>query len=553
MIDIPGWVPIQQGAMLVAFLLAGIAVYAVDRPGGRWGAALRRRFLFGIPWGTVVTVAFVVAVYLFVQDGLRHWYSPVTLPFRAWSYFYPLGIVTAPFSHNGAGHLLGNLAATLTLAPLAEYAWGHYPRERGSASMSSRRTNPYVRAFVVFPAAVLVVGLATSVFALGPIIGFSGVVFAFAGFALVNYPLKTVVALAAGRALRLVYNAMQEPTVTASGHPTYVTPWWADIAIQGHALGLFIGVILGLYVVRMRPSVERPSALKLWTGSVLFAVSQSMWAIYWYRGGETYVLYRAVGVALVAVLALLVVFAAVASDRPALTGVFGGQFSFRRWQAGAACLVVVAAAVSGPAVPYNLYTTDGGELPGEPVRVEDYEVTYAEGVQNGMVSAYQVDAFGETTNVKTSGVIVKSESRGIWTTAASKGRLAFAGKVPITLGGLGWRETVYAERDGWNAVDGGTAYRVHLRDDGESRVVYVSDAATAGPVVGGRNISVVPTADGYYVEVERRDETVSAPLPNEGESVTVNQITFTREKNRVYAEFGGTRVRVLKKERYRGS
>jgi membrane associated rhomboid family serine protease len=553
MIDVPAGLPIRRGAIVVAFLLAGGAVYAADRPGGRWGAALRRRFLFGVPWGTVVTVGFVLGVYLFLQGGLRHWYAPVTIPFRAWSYFYPLGMAAAAFSHNGAGHLIGNLVGTLTLAPLAEYAWGHYPRERGSTSLSSWRSNPYVRAFVIFPAAVVVVGLVTAAFALGPIIGFSGVVFAFGGFALVNYPLRTVVALAAGRTLRVVYSAFRQPTLTASGRPAYITPWWADIAIQGHALGLFVGVILGLFVVRMRPSVDRPTALKLWAGSVLFAVSQSMWAVYWYRGNDTYVLYRAVGISLVVALSLLIVFAAVASDRPALTRAFGGQFSFRRWQAGAACLVIVAAAVSGPAIPYNLYTADGSDLPGEPIRVADYEVTYAEDVPNGMVAAFEISAFGETTSVNTSGVIVRSEARGIWTTAVTEGRLRFAGEVPVTLGGVGWRETVYARRDGWVATGGGTAYRVSLTEDGETRVVYVSDPVTVGPVIAGREISVVPTVDGYYLAVEFRGETLSAPVPAKNESVTVGRLAFVREKNRIYAVYEETRVRVLRKERYRGS
>ena len=49
--------------------------------------------------------------------------------------------------------------ATAAFAPLAEYAWGHFPRGRGTTSFGSWRTNPYVRAFVVFPAAVFVVGV----------------------------------------------------------------------------------------------------------------------------------------------------------------------------------------------------------------------------------------------------------------------------------------------------------------------------------------------------------------------------------------------------------
>jgi membrane associated rhomboid family serine protease len=552
MFESPDLVTVQRAAVVAAFAVAALAVYLLDRPSGRWSRRLRRRFVLGVPWGTLVSVVLVLAVYLFVQGGLRHWYAPVVLPFRAWSYFYPLGMVTAPFAHSGASHLVGNLVGTVTLAPLAEYAWGHFPRDRGSESFASWRTNPYVRAFVVFPAVVVVVGLVTSFFSLGPIIGFSGVVFAFAGASLVNYPFTTVVVLAAGRVVRVVYNALQNPTLTASGRPAYVSPWWADIAIQGHALGLFAGVLLGLYVVRRRDAADRPSASRLWAGTLLYAVSQSMWAVYWYRGGETYVLYRAVGVVLVVALSLLVVATVVASDRYLARDAFGGAFAIRRWQVGAACLVVAAAAISGPAVPYNLYAASDDDLPGQELSVRDYEVTYAEDVPNGMVAVFDVDAFGETTSVNASGVVVRSDRRGIWTTAATKGRLAFEGQVPVRLGGVGWRETVFAVRDGWVVADAKTAYRVGLVQNGTTRIVYLSDPVTAGPVVAGRNVSVVPSDEGYLLEVSADNRTLTGRLPAKNRTRTLGGLTFVREKQNLYVEHDETRLKIAKKETYKG-
>ena len=538
---------------VVAALLASFAAaLAVDRPSGL-GARLRRRFVLGLPWGTLLAAGFVLVVYLLLQGGLGNWYAPVTVPFRAWSYFYPLGMLTAAFSHNGPNHLIGNLVGTLTLAPLAEYAWGHFPRRRGTQTFSSLRTNPYVRAFVAVPAAVLVVGLVTSVFAVGPIIGFSGVVFAFAGVALVNYPLGTVIALVAGGALRLVYNALRVPTLTASGRPAYITPWWADIAIQGHALGLLIGVLVGLWIVRTRPRGDRPSARRLWLGALLVAVEQSLWAVYWYRGGETYVLYRAAGVVLVAALAVLVVVAVVARDDPLFAWEFGGDSGVvRNWQVAAGVLLLATAALAGPAVPTNLFTAGVGELPGEERTVRDYEVTYAENVENGLVSVVDVEAFGETTAVNTSGVIVRSTERGIWTTAVPKGRVAFDGRVAVRVGGVGWRETVYAQRDGWQVLGGGTAYRVGL-DDGESgRVVYTSEPVTAGPTLAGRNVTVVPTREAYRLRVTRHNgtvnETVAVPAANG--SVTVDGLRFDRSDSRVTVSYNGTRLRLLTRETY---
>ena len=540
------------GVAVVVSLLGSLAVaFLVDRP-SELGARLRERFVLGVPWGTLVSAAFVLGVYLVVQGGLRNWYTPVTIPFRAWSYFYPLGMVTAAFSHNGANHLLGNLVGTLTLAPLAEYAWGHFPRNRGAQTFSSVRTNPYVRGFVAFPAAVLVVGLLSSVFAIGPVIGFSGVVFAFAGVALVNYPLGTVVALIGGDAIRLVYNALRTPILTASGRPAYISPWWADIAIQGHALGLLIGVLVGVAIVRSGGG-GRPSARRLWLGAFLVAVEQSLWAVYWFRGGDTFVLYRAAGVVLVAGLAVVVVLAVAASDDPLFEWDLGVDTGVvRNWQVAAGVLLLSTAAIAGPAVPANLFTADSAELPGDEWTVRDYEVTYAENVRNGMVSVVEVDAFGETTAVNTSGVIVRSETRGIWTTVVPKGRLAFDGRIPVRVGGVGWRETVYAQRDGWAVLGGGTAYRVGL-DDGESgRVVYTSGPVTAGPTLDGRNVTVEPTPEAYRLRVTRENGSVNrtATLPANNGSVTIDGLRFTRESSTVSVSYNRTQLELLTRETY---
>jgi membrane associated rhomboid family serine protease len=538
---------------VVAALLVSVAVaFLVDRP-SVFGARLRERFVLGVPWGTLLSAGFVLAVYLLLQGGLRNWYSPVTIPFRAWSYFYPTGVLTAAFAHNGANHLIGNLIGTLTLAPLAEYAWGHFPRRRGSQTFSSFRTNPYVRGFVAFPAAVIAVGFLTSVFAIGPIIGFSGVVFAFAGVALVNYPLGTVIALVGGGALRLVYNALRTPTLVAMGRPAYISPWWADIAIQGHALGLLIGVLLGLWIVRTRRADDRPSARRLWLGALLVAVEQSLWAVYWFRGGETYVLYRAAGVVLVALLAVLVVLAVVARDDPLFEWELGADSGVvRNWQVAAGVLLLATAAVAGPAVPANLFTAEAGELPGEERTVRDYEVTYAENVENGLVSAVDVEAFGETTAVNTSGVIVRSTDRGIWTTAVPKGRLAFTGRVAVRLGGVGWRETVYAQRDGWQVLGAGAAYRVGLGDRDAMQVVYTSEPVTAEPTLAGRNVTVVPTREAYRLRVTRHNGSVNETVafPGKNESVTVDGLRFDRNVSRVTVSYNGTRLRLLTQETY---
>ncbi|NHX36421.1 MULTISPECIES: rhomboid family intramembrane serine protease [Halolamina] len=571
-----GGVPwaLLQRLFVVGALLGGAAL-ALTLDDGRLLTRLRERFVFGVPWGTVVTVLGILGVYLFVQGGYGHWYRPVVLPFRAWSYFEPLGMLVAGFAHAGPGHLLGNLFGALTLAPVVEYAVGHYPPEQRdpdvpvagvepppepSASrgrLDALRRNPKARAFLLFPLAVAVVGVVLTLFTVGAVIGFSGVVFAFAGFALARYPLAAVLALVASDLLNLVYNALQNPTVTASGRSRFVTPWWADIAIQGHAIGLLVGVVLAAVLLRRRDGTT-PSPTRLWSGGVLLAASQSLWAVYWYRGGTEYVLYRAAGLGLVALAATVIVVAVAGPDWSPFspgsgeTTTDGDESRLRDLsvrQLGLVAIVITAALFSGPAVAVNLVSTEG-DLPGEPATVRGYEVTYAEGVENEMVSAIPVTLFGETTQVTTSGVIVANPDRKIWLSVVPRGRLAANGRATVVVGGIGWRDTVTAVRRGWTAVGGDTAYAVALDHDAQRRTVFTSAPAQAEPRIAHQNVSVAAGNDSFYLLVSEGNETVRRPLPGTNESVTVRNVTFYGEDGRVVAVHNGTRVTVLREETY---
>jgi membrane associated rhomboid family serine protease len=556
---VPAWVPAQEAVAAVAFLTA-LAV-ALRADGGRVGSALRRRFLLGVPWGTVTACLGVLAVYLFVQGGLGNWHRPVTIPFRAWSYFYPLGLVTSAFTHTGTSHLIGNLLGALAYGTLAEYSLGHYPTERGATSFGSAWTNPYVRAFLLIPGAVVVVGLFTAAFSIGPVIGFSGVVFAFAGYAVVSYPLATVLASAATRVGNVVYAALTSPQPLFESRPVFSTPWFADIALQTHALGFLLGVLVALGVAARRGD-DLPPLSRLWAGVLLFTVGSSFWAVYWFRGGGQFVLYRWLGVALVSAMATLVAVAAAGSDRSLLGGSDDVPVATARTMRAAvraagprhlAAVVVIlgTAGLGAPAVPTNLATAADDDLPGRSLEVRDYEVTYVEDVPNGMVGVIDVEAFGESTQVNTSGVVVRSVDRGIWLTSVQKGRLALRGRSAVRLGGIGWRETVVANRTGYAVVGNGTVYRVTL-EEGDRRVVaYTSPPKRSEPIVAGRNVTVRTAADGFELAVEYRGSTLSAPMPGVNESVVVQGVRFTRQRNKVIAMAGDTRVRVAARETYR--
>ena len=538
---LPWW----QLGLLASLVLASLVVRRLADPRGRWGLTLRRRFVMGVPWGTLVVVLGVLSFYLFVQGGIERWRAPVVIPFRAWSYFYPLGVLSSGFAHGGASHLTGNLLGTLAFGTLAEYAWGHFPRERGSAAFSSLRTHPVAR-IGAFVGVTFVVGLLTGVFSLGPVVGFSGVVFAYAGFALVQLPVLTLVVVLGGGALDLLYRALQRPTIQSATGPSFSSPWWAEVAIQGHALGLFVGVILGVQLLRRRDAFPNP--LHLFVAVVAFGVDRGLWAVYGFLGNGRFELYRAGGLALLFVMAGLVTAAATASREMLVS-----RIDLRSHEAAVGLTMAVLVALSVVAVPYNLLALGAGDgLADRPaVEVRDYEVYYAEGVRDRLVSG--IDVPGLDTNVSASGVIVVSEERNIWWTVYGKRELAFAGNRYVRLGGVGWRETVQANRTGWSVVGNASAYRIRLRPSGgEYLTAFRSEPVRAEPTIGGRNVSVFPADDGFGVAVTRQNETLgTAPLPANATAVNVGGLLVENDEGRLFVIDGGTRVRVAQRESYR--
>ncbi|MFC6755013.1 rhomboid family protein, partial [Halorubrum tibetense] len=219
---------------------------------------------------------------------------------------------------------------------------------------------------------------------------------------------------------------------------------------------------------------------------------------------------------------------------------------------GLLLLVAALAAVAGPGVVPNLVTVDEGETPGDPIEVEGYEVTYAEDVEDRMVSVIDVEAFGRTTSVRTSGVIVSNPDREIWTTAVSRGNLAFWGYRAVDVGGTGWRETVWVQRTGWVASGGGPTYRVDGAYDGDRSTLFVGDPADAEPRLDGRNVTVAAVEGGFELRVTHDGATETAPFPSAEGAVTLQGIDFVREDRRLYAERGDSRVRVATQERYEG-
>lgn len=517
--------PVQQLVLLAALLIAIGTLLAMRRSTTGLTTPLTERFVRGVPWGTLIVSGLLLAVYYGVQGGGN---DPVVLPFRAWSYFDPVGMLLAGFAHAGENHLRANLIGTLLLGSLAEWWWGHYTERRTDSRWHALWTDPVARAVVIFPASTVVVGIVGTLVALGPIIGFSTVVFAFAGFALVRYPLVTVIISVGQGVVSTLTTAIRLPQQVATAGTSYSTPWFASIAVQGHAVGFLLGVLLGVGLLWYREE-SPPPAVDIWAGVMLFGVSKSLWAVYWFRGNETYVLYRAVGLALVFVLVAVVTTAVVARHEPLFPAravpdprtITASLGSITGREIGLLLLVGATAVVVGPAIPVNLTTAADDPLPGDPVAVSGYEITYAENVPDGQLSAIPIEAFGESTQLNTSGVIVRNTDRHIWSTDVPTSELASSGEATVQIGGVGWRESVDVNRSGWQTVGGESAYQVTLTHDTERRTVFASGVATTEPIVAGYRLSINATAEAFLIDAEPVEiDTDSEPNGTDSSSPT---------------------------------
>ncbi|MFW6458719.1 MAG: rhomboid family intramembrane serine protease [Halodesulfurarchaeum sp.] len=539
--------PLRVGTRVGVVLAGFLALWLLSRLERQQPASehslrdrIRERLLFGLPIGTVIVVVVVASVYLFLQGGYGH-RELLTIPFVSWSLRYPLGMITAPLAHESLGHLVSNLTGFLVFGSLAEYALGHYPRTRGRAAFDAWWSNPYWRAMVLFPGGTLLIASLTSLFAWGPIIGFSGVVFAAAGFALVHMPLLAVVGLLAREFLTTIYWTLRDPIVTASAGSTYSTPWWADVAVQTHLLGLLLGVAAGLAVYVVIPDEKRPSPWRLFVGSLLVGSALTLWALWWYQGTSSYRLFRGPGLLLLLGVALLLTVAASRRSSP-VDGVDPRTF-------GLLLVLVPILAIGAVAVPINLTATGGIQAPGEAITVQDYEVSYGESVPDPRYVPVNDSVFESPDPPTATGVIVASQHRHLFTEAVSAGRLEDAGSRTVVLGGIGWRESITVERTGWRAIGGESTFRVSAYTSaGERRLLHTDDPAHAEATIDGRELAIRPTDAGFelVVETQPEDNATVVPskttLPEPSNTTCIAGLSVTRENETLVVERNRTRV-----------
>lgn len=547
---VPPW-PLQLLVVAVAVLSVGV-LYRQYRPSGAVARRLRSRLLLGVPWGTLLAVTFLLAIYLFVQGAysgdIFDPQAPVTYPFIASSFEYPLGIVTAAFSHGNFNHFLGNAISLVVFGSICEYAVGHFPQQRGTQAGSDWRQSPYVRPLAMLVGIVLA-GLVLAATTPGRIIGFSGVGYALAGFALLVRPLTAVAGVLAVDVLRLLYNAFTTPVSTfSSGGLGTRTVWFADVSAIGHFLGFLVGVLVAVAYLRRRGTSS--PRIRVFAAVLTYGLVQQLWLVYWPAGNGQFVLHRAAGVALVFTLTTVVILA-ISERKPLLPTGDSGPSKSTVATAGVVT-VVLSCALAGVAL--NTTTFEGTDLPNDPVEVRDYQIGYAENVTDQLYSVdvplVDVPQIEDQTDVETSGVIVLSERRHVWDLHTTADRLAASGVARVRVGGVGWRETVWVTRTTWTVVGGEQTYRVSLYPPNrQPRLAYTSESATAEAIIANRSITLRPVGTDFEIEVSRNNQTLGvAALPEDGGNVTVGDIQFDRRGRNLFANYDGTRVRIANKK-----
>ncbi|WP_092704371.1 rhomboid family intramembrane serine protease [Halovenus aranensis] len=524
-------------ALLVgALVLSYLVIYRVGERQSPF-VRLRKRFVVGVPWGTVLAVACVYVVYHVVQ-GAGNPGGPNVIGFRSWSLWYPESIVFAWLSHASSSHLTGNVLATLVFGSIAEYAWSHYPTVTGQHSFSSLRTNPFAR-IAMFIVGLSLVGIAGSLFVPGAIIGFSGVVFALAGFAIVTRPLVTVGGILGLDGLDLVYSGFQSPVGFAEARPEFTFPYWADTALQGHLFGLVLGVLLAVWVVRRRS--RSPNVGHVWFAALVFAVTRSMWTIFWFLSDTEFVLFRGLGAASVAVLASVIAVASLSDGRPLLQD----RIEIQARTVGVVILVGIAVLVALAGVPYNLADVSPGEEASDGIEIDGYTVTYAENVED-QYTALDLPVVGDALSVETSGVIVTSDERNVWSLETPRDELALNGFSVVVVGDTTWREVVLVNHTQWQLAGGNTTYKVYGQHWGEmddQRLLFSAPLGEGQPTINGQRFGIVPSKRFYDIAVLDANGTrKQVRVPAHNESVELGGVTFTRTDNTLVARHNRTEL-----------
>ncbi|MFB6284466.1 MAG: rhomboid family intramembrane serine protease [Halobacteria archaeon] len=483
----------------------------------------KSRWVLGLPIGSVLLIILNLVFYLTAQNGLDHPSNPLIIPFFTWSYGYPLGFLASPISHANVGHISANLMATAVFAPAAEYIIGHKNHRRPVFAAGG------------FAASWYLVGVLLALFSWGPSAGFSGVVFALFGFVTVYHPVKGVALLVLKQVADTFFDAVAQPVVVEKAGETFQSPWWANIAVESHALGFLVGIILGVYLAKHR-DVELDGFL---TGGALLTVGVIQNLYIWNTGGP--VLYRGVGLGGITVASVLIGYAVSLETRTKpLRNV--SKLDIRRT---ASVLILLTPLLFMATVAVTLNTSSVVSPPHDTaVETVGYSITYEENVTNRKFSNNPL-VQQAPVNFTVSGVIVSNPGRGIWIQQITAEELKNAEEKTFYVGGLTWEKEIQVKRRSISGALGNESYSVNVSIPNGSKTVFEGQTAEAGVRLQDWNLSLRNNGTKNFAVLSKNNVTESIELSSN--SSAIQGVKFVvRDRKVVATTRNGTKVPVAR-------
>jgi len=129
------------------------------------------------------------------------------------------------------------------------------------------------------------------------------------------------------------------------------------------------------------------------------------------------------------------------------------------------------------------------------------------------------------------------------------------GQVTVPVGGIAWRETVTADRQGWDVIGNGSAYAVDLLHDGQTIRAFRSDPAEVRAEIANKSVAVEAVGERFLLNVTRNGTSLgTAVIPPMNGSTTIGTLAFETADiggtPSVFARENGTRVLIAQEEQF---
>lgn len=499
------------------------------------------RFVYGVPWVTLVTIIGLVGVFLFIQSG--HKPSGATVVgFRSWSITYPQGWIFSSFAHLDTGHITSNVIWLLVFGGMVEYSWSHYPRNATKTETSSNQARESQvpvqtpsRRIALLLSIIILYSVGSSLVIPGATIGFSGVVFVLIGIIVVIRPTWAIAGVVTARILQELTDIVFSPVVVERRFVIQVTAGVGETSLQGHLVGFLVGVLLGAALLRVQTRMAPPS-VTVWLAGITIAVFQSLHEFSFNTGSNQVVIFQAIGASAIVLLMVCIAYGISVPNRPLISRI---DLSLHEATLGFVLAIVLAFALVG--LTFSFVAIDDENQNG--IEIEDYTVWYTDGTPNQYESQFPVGiTSGETGNV--SGVLITSPERTAWHVAATPQELRREETMTVPVGDAFFREEVTINRSSWNVVGNGTVYTVTGTTSNQAKtVLYDSQSRQSIHRVNNTQFYISVDNGIFYITAETEPgRTTTKRVPDAGQRISLNWGDVVHADDKLYAVNNESRV-----------